>query len=645
MPAKRKTKTRAKAKGTLTGKVRAHDPFELIRWLAISQPDPRKAVAELVQNSLDAGARHIRITRVRTRGVPTLRIHDDGEGVIPELGRDEALHYVATHIGHSRKRSLSPQERLQLLTQGQYGIGLLGFWSVGEQLEMRTALPGASPRRLLLRRDSPDFTIEGIRGRLDLDGRWTEVIVAGVHPEALPLLSGRRAADYLAAELRGQLLARDVELLVEDKMARGRAPKLVRVEPRRFLGERLEGLGPIEVPGHPPIRLELYLATETDGESAGPGVYAAGTLVAESFRELANLGLDHPPWTDTRISGLVDFPAFRVTPGSRRGVLLDTAAGVFARAIETVAPALEALLERLEREREITADRTLIRDLQRAFRDFYRRQPHYAMLPVATSDAGEGPEGGTSSGAAIADHGGPPEPPPSEDRASPGGEAPPADLLPAGPLHGVALSPSPVRVACNTSQRIRARAHDLAGRAILHGVQFEWTLEGRVGTLEGAEAGADTATLHAADLPDSGAVHVIARQGLLEVHAERSVIVLEQIDAARSDEGIPTPEFVHRPGASWRSRMLAGCWQVNSGHRDYRDSVERPALRLRYLAMLFAKEVVLRSHQDPRLEAPLEQLVEVTGYADRNLASGRTSTRATRRAGVQARDGGEDSTT
>ena len=35
------------------------DPFDLIRWLARSQSDPRKAVAELVQNSIDAGARQI----------------------------------------------------------------------------------------------------------------------------------------------------------------------------------------------------------------------------------------------------------------------------------------------------------------------------------------------------------------------------------------------------------------------------------------------------------------------------------------------------------------------------------------------------------------------------------------------------------
>jgi hypothetical protein len=39
--------------------------------------------------------------------------------------------------------------------------------------------------------------------------------------------------------------------------------------------------------------------------------------------------------------------------------------------------------------------------------------------------------------------------------------------------------------------------------------------------------------------------------------------------------------------------------------------------------MLFAKEVVLRSSQDPRLEKPLEQVVEVAAFADQNLAGRR----------------------
>jgi len=69
--------------------------------------------------------------------------------------------------------------------------------------------------------------------------------------------------------------------------------------------------------------------------------------------------------------------------------------------------------------------------------------------------------------------------------------------------------------------------------------------------------------------------------------------------------------------------MLERRWQVNTAHPEYRAIADRPVLKLRYLAMLFAKEVVLRSHQDPRLEEPLEQLVEVAAYADRNLATGR----------------------
>ena len=75
--ARRKSREK-KENGTQKGRLRVHDPFELIRWLALSQPDPRKALAELVQNSLDAGARHVHITRVRAKKVVCLKIRDDG---------------------------------------------------------------------------------------------------------------------------------------------------------------------------------------------------------------------------------------------------------------------------------------------------------------------------------------------------------------------------------------------------------------------------------------------------------------------------------------------------------------------------------------------------------------------------------------
>jgi len=628
-----------RAEDTLRGRLRPQDPFELIRWLALSQPDPRKALAELVQNSLDARSHKIHITRLRERGAPCLKIFDDGEGVISEMDRPEALKFIATHIGHSRKRSLSPQERLTLMTQGQYGIGLLGFWSLGGMLEMRTVVPGQKPFKLVLHRDRPDYSIEPLRGRLPIDERWTEVVVVGLHSEAMGALVGRRAADYLASELRGQLLAREVNLLIDDRMSRGRARKSIAVRPPRFLGERIEGIGPLEVPGYPSIRLEIYLtAGSEEDESHRLAVYSSGTLVAEGFHDLGALGLDSPPWTDPRLSGLVDFPGFNVAPGSRRGVIADEAAGAFARAIASIAPVLAELLESLDRRRAEEVDRTIIRDLQRAFRDFYRNRPRYAMLPVRSEkDAAPAPGGRRDSGgpagtvlaeatdqaAAGPGQAASAELPPGIGEAAPPPQTPPPDLLPAGPLAAVRLTPSPIRVECGGRKRVQATGVDAIGSPVEGPVSYSWRLSGPVGTIEEVEGSSGRALLRAGAEPAEGALSVTARCAENEATVETIVEVLEEIAAGRSAEGIPQPEFVQEPGAPWRSRMLDGRWQVNAAHRDYRPIADRPALKLRYLALLFGKEVILRSSQDPRLEKPLEQLAEIAAYADRNISERR----------------------
>src|SRR2546422_5316845 len=80
------------------------DAFDLIRWLARSQSDPRKAVAELVQNAIDANARAIVIERRRRGRRAVLVVRDDGDGIRPDEDRETALRYIATHIGRSHKR-------------------------------------------------------------------------------------------------------------------------------------------------------------------------------------------------------------------------------------------------------------------------------------------------------------------------------------------------------------------------------------------------------------------------------------------------------------------------------------------------------------------------------------------------------------
>ncbi len=114
------------------------DAFDLIRWLARSQSDPRKAIAELVQNAIDANARTITIERRRRGRRPVIVVRDDGEGIRPDEDRESALRYIATHIGRSHKRNLSARERHEQIVAGQYGIGLLGFWSIGHRMEIRS---------------------------------------------------------------------------------------------------------------------------------------------------------------------------------------------------------------------------------------------------------------------------------------------------------------------------------------------------------------------------------------------------------------------------------------------------------------------------------------------------------------------------
>jgi hypothetical protein len=202
-------------------KLKPADPFDLIRWLARSQSDPRKAVAELVQNSLDANAGQISIERRRVRRAPALVIRDDGEGILPGAARDEALRTIATNIGHSRKRGLSPRERHEQVVAGKYGIGLLGFWSIGHRMDIRSRVAGGEVWMLRMVEDQE--RAELVRDRLAFESAdtFTEVIISELHESAQRVLTARRLNDYLSSELRGMLLATSARLEIHDRLARG----------------------------------------------------------------------------------------------------------------------------------------------------------------------------------------------------------------------------------------------------------------------------------------------------------------------------------------------------------------------------------------------------------------------------------------
>ena len=83
------------------GKLRIGNDWNAITIIALSQSSPLKAIAELVENSIDAKARTVTITRGRVHGRLFLAIRDDGEGV----PRD------APPTGHGKRSSRSAPPR------------------------------------------------------------------------------------------------------------------------------------------------------------------------------------------------------------------------------------------------------------------------------------------------------------------------------------------------------------------------------------------------------------------------------------------------------------------------------------------------------------------------------------------------------
>jgi hypothetical protein len=91
-----------KSKNRDSGKLRTGDDWNAIRIIALSQSNPLKAIAEFVENSIDAHAKTITITR----------------------GRDHGAHYLAikaTATGPRRRSYRSKADTLPSLTQTAVG--------------------------------------------------------------------------------------------------------------------------------------------------------------------------------------------------------------------------------------------------------------------------------------------------------------------------------------------------------------------------------------------------------------------------------------------------------------------------------------------------------------------------------------------
>lgn len=591
--------------GSAVGNIGVHDPFELIRHLARSQSDPRKAVAELVQNALDEQASHITLERFRDSGDTVLSVLDDGLGVLPALPRKEALTTIASNIGHSRKRQMSFDERMRQAMLGQYGIGLLGFWAVGHELRILSQVGGSEVWALTLFEDSPQYTIARVSDVIGRPQTWTEVQVRRLHPAALAPTVGGRLATYLSVELRGQLVRHGTELKLIDRIARGAADKFVVIKPSHLAGERLPGFEPVRLPDFKyPIEVTLHFAGDAGPDAGRVRLACAGAVVLDDVASLTGLG--HPPWTDERLVGVVDFPHLEVAPGARRGVVPNHAAASLVDALLALESTVLARLDERSRAEAASLSVDMHRQLARLFTKVTNFVPHLQWFPVAKRAGAV--DDASPSGSQVPEASPPVEEAQDEPSAQP-------ELFPPGPLFAVAVRPAKAELLIGERKQLRATATDAQGRPLREGVTFTWNASGALALT----AAAELATVEGLRAAAAETVEVAAQQGPLERRAVVSVRVLSEA-SRRADAGIPQPEEVNEPLQPWRSRLIDERWQINTGHPDYRALAPEARPRLRYLAMLLSKEVVSRNFPQPGVGATLEELVGLLAALERSGA-------------------------
>ena len=124
--------------------------------------------------------------------------------------------YVATHICDSIKRRLRADGNGMGL-QGEFGIGLLSFWTVGDILTMTSTGADQRTYQMTMRKGDPRYDVSPRRVLVAEKG--TELRISPLL-EGIRTLSGEKIQWYLASELRDRIKDAHVRVTVIDKLAR-----------------------------------------------------------------------------------------------------------------------------------------------------------------------------------------------------------------------------------------------------------------------------------------------------------------------------------------------------------------------------------------------------------------------------------------
>lgn len=596
-----------------SGQLKIGDSWNAITIIALSQNNPLKAIAEFVENSLDAKSTKILIVRGREKRETYLKISDNGEGIPLNTEGQPNFKYVATHICDSIKRQLK-KEGMQGI-QGEFGIGLLSFWTVGQILTLRSSGTDGHLYQMKMSRGKSDYQITKSRSLTPVQG--TELMITDLLP-GLRQLSGDKIQRYLASELRDRIRQSGTEIRVLDRITRSE----YLVEPRKFNGQLIhhssiacEALGEIYT--------EIYLnAPSEENEIA---LCRSGTRVLSNLSQLN--AFEKQPWTSKYFQGLIDAPFLNLTPGTRDGIIHDERFSQFNNALVPLEEHLNSIIAQQQQQQDEEANRHILKSVQRAIQEALLILPGEEYDWFEVYSKGKGPK--QKQAAEIMPYA-------VEDfeyqknvTQLVSAELPQDDQRHffeyAGPLYRIQIVPSSCTVSVNQQKKFRAVCRDKRGRTVDDGLSFQWSvLEGH-GQISNDQG--EIVEFKAPDVPEIDRMGLTVKQYEDKQYTTEAIItvtdeILPEIKSQGAlKKGLPGYTLKKSPGELWRSRfdMEKNVVLVNSGHRDFIYAAKQQSRKLRYICRLYIKELVLTNFLELEKEKLLERMIEVSLYAEEGL--------------------------
>jgi hypothetical protein len=611
--AKRRNKTLSQG-GDRAGKLRIGDNWNAITIIALSQNSPLKAIAEFVENSIDARARDVTIVRGRERGEIYLKVIDDGEGIPLNHEGFPNFKYVATHICDSIKKKLK-HEGVQGI-QGEFGIGLLSFWTVGDRMILSSAGSDGKTYQMEMIKGEPGYTITPRRLLFTHPG--TELLIHPLLP-GIRQLTGERIQHYLASELRDRIRKSGVRIIIKDRLSR----KEFEVKPLQFTGRFLHDLNVLETKMGM-VYLELYLNIYSAENTVS--LFRSGTRVLPSISKLDYFNRE--PWNAGYLQGMLDVPFLQLTPGTRDGVVQDVSYHVLCNSLLTLEGKLNEIIEFEKKAEEEQASRNILKSVQRALREAFLALPkgEYDWFDIHKGGGKVGGGKGADSLFSGAEKAlSVPEPGKENGIVETEAFEDKEFFEHAGPLYRAIISPTTCFVKVNTSRNFRCIPRDRSKRLVEHKIEIQWKIREGSGALSSTEG--EYVTFIAPDEPVITILQATVTQEDIVCTAESIITVTESL-LEREDKGdrgfnrgIPGYTFVRATGEMWRSKYdeKNNLIIINNGHKDYIYASRKKARKLKYICRLFAKELVLNNFRGFDTDALLERMVELTLYTEENL--------------------------